>query len=72
MPRAAGSPLPPTCTLLDLLVAPSTGLSAGAGVMEVEENGIVPSQRLMSASLIEHKIMYYDLISNIDICIIEA
>jgi len=26
----------------------------------------------MSASLIEHKIMYYDLISNIDICIIEA
>jgi len=26
----------------------------------------------MSASLIEHKIMYYDLIYNIDIYIIEA
>ena len=36
------------------------------------ENGIAPSQRSMSASLIEHKIMYYDLIYNIDIYIIET
>jgi len=40
--------------------------------MPYAADGIVLSQRLTSTSLIEHKIMYYDLISNINIYIIEA
>ena len=63
MPHAAGSPLPRTCISLDLLVAPSTGLSAGAGVVEVEgeRDRAVPKINVYIINRTQNHVLRFDL-----------